>query len=35
VSKALDGSLSPVLVAALVPIITSAAHMGLNWLKNR
>lgn len=32
---ALGPVLSPVLLAAIVPVIAGAAHAGLNWLKNR
>lgn len=32
---ALGPILSPVLRAALIPVIAGAAHSGLNWLKNR
>lgn len=32
---ALGPILSPVLLAAIVPVIAGAAHAGLNWLKNR
>lgn len=35
VSKALEGTLSPALIAVLVPIIHSLVTMAENWWKNR
>jgi len=35
VTKSLEGSLSPVLIAVIVPLVTALAHAGQNYLKNK